>query len=227
MTQPLYFHGIPGAAAEVALAGHAPTDFGTLSTHNGHLIAFSLGAHRALTYAAAYPDRVTQITLISPAAPIRTPADLHGVAGAPVFKAARSPLGLRGLHLGQSLFLRAAPNRFLAMLFQDTCSADQSFAAGHQSQLISVLRDSLLYHGPAYRAALTAYVQDWSALLPQITAPVTLHHGTADTWAPIRMADQLMKALPNAVLHRHEGLGHYSTYKAVLTKCLLAAQAPA
>lgn len=216
MSKPLYFHGIPGSAREVTIAALTAAQFATDHDHNGHLIAFSLGTHRALHYAARHPEQVTQITLISPAAPIRSVNDLDGVAGASVFKAARHAPMLFALHQLQCLALRAAPQRFVTALFRGTCMAEQSFADHHSPQLVQVLRDSLLGHPRLYRSALRAYVRDWSDLLETVRAPVTLHHASADTWAPERMGRQLANALPDATLHTHADLGHYTTLQAAL-----------
>ena len=73
--------------------------------------------------------------------------------------------------------------------------------------LAAALRDG----APGYRRELAAYVAPWSDVLAQVTQPVTLWHGTDDTWAPIAMAEALAAALPQvAAVHRLAGLSHYS-----------------
>jgi pimeloyl-ACP methyl ester carboxylesterase len=55
------------------------------------------------------------------------------------------------------------------------------------------------------------YVRDWSAILPLISPPVELWHGSLDNWAPPAMADALAAGLPNiTALHKLEGRSHYS-----------------
>lgn len=116
----LYFHGLPGSAAELAsfgpaiaanarhfhvvartdaLAGGEPSGyFGRLAAQierqwpDGplHLVGFSLGAAAALRVAAVLGARVGQIDLVAPAAPLSLGDFLDDMAGAPVFRAARA-----------------------------------------------------------------------------------------------------------------------------------------
>lgn len=114
----LYFHGLPGSAAELGsfgpkvarAASHfhvvARTDaltlgdpaayFGRLgaqivSQFPGqplHLVGFSLGAAAALRVAPLLGGRASQVDLISPAGPLSLGDFLAAMAGAPVFRAA-------------------------------------------------------------------------------------------------------------------------------------------
>jgi pimeloyl-ACP methyl ester carboxylesterase len=114
----LYFHGLPGSAAELASfgpeiaaqAGHfhviargnalasGPPEgyFGRLAAQIAaqfpdgplRLVGFSLGAAAALRVAPFLGERVERIDLISPAAPLQLGDFLGGMAGAPVFRAA-------------------------------------------------------------------------------------------------------------------------------------------
>lgn len=114
----LYFHGLPGSAAELgsfgpavaAKARHfhvvARTDALALGDPAGyfarlaaqivsqcpdeplHLIGFSLGAAAALRVAPLLGEQVSQIDLVSPAGPLGLGDFLAGMAGAPVFRAA-------------------------------------------------------------------------------------------------------------------------------------------
>lgn len=114
----LYFHGLPGSAAELAAfgpeivlaargveviargnalaIGPAAAYFERLAAQILHqypgqplvLIGFSLGAAAALRVAPHLGDRVERIDLVSPAAPLGLGDFLDGMAGAPVFRAA-------------------------------------------------------------------------------------------------------------------------------------------
>jgi pimeloyl-ACP methyl ester carboxylesterase len=114
----LYFHGLPGSAAELgsfgptlaANARHfhvvARTDALALGDPRGyfgrlaeqivsqfpdeplHLVGFSLGAAAALRVAPRLGARISQIDLISPAGPLGLGPFLDDMAGAPVFRAA-------------------------------------------------------------------------------------------------------------------------------------------
>jgi pimeloyl-ACP methyl ester carboxylesterase len=113
----LYFHGLPGSAAELAAYGPQiaakVADFHVVARGNalaqgdadGHfarlagqiaeqvpqgplrLVGFSLGAAAVLRIAPHLDDRVEQIDLVSPAGPLSLGDFLGGMAGAPVFRA--------------------------------------------------------------------------------------------------------------------------------------------
>jgi pimeloyl-ACP methyl ester carboxylesterase len=114
----LYFHGLPGSAAELAAFGpqvaakaehfhvvaranplaNGPDGgyFDRLADHVAtqfpkgplRLVGFSLGAAAALRAAPRLGERVEQIDLVSPAGPLGLGDFLDDMAGAPVFRAA-------------------------------------------------------------------------------------------------------------------------------------------
>ncbi|MDO6733134.1 alpha/beta hydrolase [Octadecabacter sp. 1_MG-2023] len=219
--KPVYFHGVPGWHDEVTFAGVSPHALlpEEQATPDAKLIAFSLGAHRALKYAAHNGAR--GIVLIAPAAPLTLGDFLPHMDGAPVFRAAaKSRLGL--VSFGQSLMARYAPGLLRRVLLSNAAPADLALFATKdaQVQLTALLRQSMVSRRADYVDAVIDYVQDWSPLLKDVTCPVTIFHGSADTWAPISMADALCQHLPNATLHRLRDMGHYSALAHVLPKLL-------
>ena len=133
-----------------------------------------------------------------------------------MFRAARFPPVLRALTAVQLRLLRHSPDHFLALLFRNAPASEHALLASppHRSAILQALRDSL--PTPAYRSALQAYVKPWSHFLERVRCPVTLHHGSADTWAPPAMSEALAARLPDATLVTHPGLGHYATLYNVL-----------
>lgn len=187
-----------------------------------NLVGFSIGAMIALHIAAARPDQIKTLTLISPAAPLQCGAFLDRMTGKPVFKLAkRSPFALRMLTLLQSVVLRIAPNALLKPLFarcgpeEKALLQDKAF----HNILLSGLRNAYISNPATYAKVLTAYVSDWSDILAKITTPTTIWHGDADTWAPVEMAYALENQLSGPVtLHIIVGGEHYTTLtKADLT----------
>lgn len=166
----LYFHGLPGSAAELAgfgseialksqhfhvvprkqaLIGGPPGDyFARLAAQIQRqfpggplvLVGFSLGAAAALRVALHLGSRVQRIDLVSPAAPLALGDFLGGMAGAPVFRAALAGRGVFAL----LTFVQAQAARL----------APQKMAAG----LMATARgaDRELADNPAFIAALTA-----------------------------------------------------------------------
>ena len=138
------------------------------------------------------------------------------MAGRAVFRAARIPFVLRALTALQLHYLRKDPDRLLSLMFREAPEADRAVldSPTHRSAILQALTDSL--PTPAYRNAIARYTQSWAYLLPLVTCPVTLHHGSADTWAPPAMSEALASHLPNATLNAHSGLGHYLTLYTIL-----------
>lgn len=116
----LYFHGLPGSAAELRAFGpqiaEVTEDFHvvarnlerpsasrrdyfdrlaesierTVATGEVRLVGFSLGAAAALQVAPRLGARVSQIDLVSPAGPLGLGDFIAHMAGAPVFRAAQA-----------------------------------------------------------------------------------------------------------------------------------------
>ncbi|WP_425070707.1 alpha/beta hydrolase [Sagittula sp. S175] len=223
----LYLHGLPGSGAEQHLPGWS---FDTLDRDQPsfaqlalilpdeplHLVAFSLGAACALRLAALAPDKVARLTLISAAAPLELGDFLPRMAGAPVFRLAHSHARLNALTTVQSALARLSPGLLLKMLARDTDPADAALMADatHGPTIRAAVTEGLTHNRAPYLREIAAYVAPWAKHLAHVRCPVTLHHGTADRWAPFDMAEALAAHLPDATLHRHDGLGHYTTLAA-------------
>ncbi|WP_284165583.1 alpha/beta hydrolase [Frigidibacter sp. SD6-1] len=229
MIATLYLHGLPGGAAELDLGGSpsgwivpdrlAWTDYDTGVTQLAarlpeqcRLIGFSIGAMTALRLAARAPDRVVDLTLISPAAPLETGDFLPDMAGRKVFEAARrGGWPFRALTAAQSLIARSFPRLLMQMLFAGTTKAEKFLADAHSSELSGVIATTYGSGRAAYLDELQHYVRPWRGVLAGVRAAVTVHHGEADNWSPPAMGAALVASLPDAKLIRYPELGHYGT----------------
>lgn len=246
--QSVYFHGIPGSAGELQLFGadvvgqlrevHIVERPGEAISADDtayfrqlaqaiqsrfpatplRLIGFSLGASTALRTAPYLGAHVSGIDLISAAAPLTLGDYLGGMAGAPVFKLARSnPKLFGGLALLQSVAARLAPGRLYEALFATAQGADLplSRTPAFKAAMLPILQQSLGPHRATYIQEIGLYVQDWEAELDRVTQPVTLYHGTADTWSPVAMAQDLALRLRRVeAVHLFDDLSHYSMLQA-------------
>ena len=224
-----YFHGLPGSSAELRLFDNAiaeqievlhPLDFdrfqNTEAAHGPYrIIGFSLGAFSALRLAATKPERVKELILISPAAPLEIGNFLPDMAGAPVFRTAQSSaLALAGLTSIQSVATALAPQWLIKQLLAETCETEQALLKdpAFVSVLIDGLKSSFGPKAGLYRKAVRSYVRPWANDLQQIHCPCKIIHGDKDTWAPVEMAKALSDALPGQTeLLIKNDLGHYST----------------
>ncbi len=184
------------------------------------LIGFSAGARMALELGVALERRVDEIILISAAAPLQLGDFLNGMAGRLVFATAqKSKLAFNALTAVQTLVSRLAPDRLYDMVIANALGADRELKSDRLFRQViqSVIVKTLGSGAIGYKREVLAYVLPWDDLLPRITAPVTLWHGTADSWTPIGMADAFEAALPDIrTVHRLPGLSHYSTLQAFL-----------
>ncbi|MDA7430727.1 alpha/beta hydrolase [Primorskyibacter aestuariivivens] len=229
----LYLTGLPGSGHELDLLPERPEDllvldrngyryFGAMAKDLGrysegrpvHLIGFSLGAHAALRLAAAAPERVSALTLVSPAGPLELGRFLPGMAGASVFRLARWPILFRGFARLQRMLALRAPSFLAAQLIKSMSAPDKAFFADteHRITFERILVAGFDANYPTYRRELPTYVRPWSDRLARIKCPVTIWQGTEDRWTPPAMAEALYAALPDgARLNRVEGAGHYTT----------------
>lgn len=202
-------------SAHASPLDHALAEFDLRADTSCHVLGFSLGAMAALHIAARRPDKVSRLTLVSPAAPLSMGQFLPQMKGAPVFRAAqRGTLTIGTLSLLQSLLYRAAPRLLVRMLFAGAATADQALLG--QSDITTALHDglrnSLIEHRAGYARMLCTYVSDWSDIPPMVNCHTRIWHGTCDTWAPAGMAEALAAAISGPVtMHRMIGDGHYST----------------
>ena len=237
-----YLHGMLGSSAELGLFGDSPSipffipnrfdrkRLGDRYDALAHsiserdpgcrirLVAFSLGARPALEVAARLGSRVASVDLIAPAGSLAV-VD-RSMAGYPVFVMARDqPLLFDLMTRLQATLARIAPSLLCAGLLKTARGADLALLhePGFRARMADMLAQCFSDDGRTYRDEINAYVTPWSSLLATVSQPVTLWHGTLDNWAPIAMSEHLFEFLPNAVvLHRLEGLSHYSSLRAAL-----------
>ncbi|MEC8581586.1 MAG: alpha/beta hydrolase [Pseudomonadota bacterium] len=178
-------------------------------------MGFSIGAMAALQIAARCPDKVTKVTLVSPAAPLQLGDFLPAMAGQVVFEfAAHKPKALALLTGVQAVIVRAAPALLIKALFAKSTAAELDLLkdADFQSGMRRVLKRSFGEYRPSYLAYLKAYVLDWRYVLSQVRCPVDVWHGTADTWSPIAMAYALRENITTECTVREvPDSGHFST----------------
>ena len=179
-----------------------------------NLVGFSIGAMAAIKLAALRPDCVSRLTLISPAAPLTLGEFLPKMAGKPVFNLAnRSPTLLRFLTRLQGLIARVSPNTMINMLFANCGTMEQELLKDplFRNILSQALYASLVQKPKSYQSYVCAYVSDWSGVLPDVSCPVVLWHGTKDTWSPPEMSEKLKKAFGGkAIVNWVDDAEHYS-----------------
>lgn len=187
-----------------------------------NVVGFSIGAMVAIKIAAACPERVGRLTLISPGAPLSLGDFLPKMAGKPVFTLAmKRPIALRALTFGQGLMSSVAPGFLMKQLFAKCGGAERALI--NDATFRDVIRrgfsNSFRYRRDAYVRFVRSYVEDWASNLKDVTCPVELWHGEKDTWTPIAMSQKLDEIIAGpSQLNTIPDAEHYST----LTRVTLA-----
>lgn len=241
----VYFHGNPGAPAELALLGGdrvqawiavdraamplepearisrlaaMVAEFG--SGQPLRLVGFSAGAQVALQVAARMPGADLTLHLVSPAGPLETGDYLRMMAGGPVFRAAMQRPGLFAAMVWmQSVFARLLPGLLTQVLFATAQGDDGELKTDKRfvRSYGAVLRTCLIYGQASYKAEIEGYVRPWAELLPEVRHPVTIWQGSCDNWTPPAMAQSLAQRLPSLqAFHLLEGKSHFSTLRTAL-----------
>lgn len=171
------------------------------------VLAFSGGAPYGLALAAGHPDLVGRLALVSGATPTAvseaTPRTQRLLAGL----ATRTPRLLGGLLRGQAwLTGRLGPAVVLGQYTTDPEAVPEATARTIAADLQEALARSR-----AGTVTELRHARRWAEPPTAIDAPVTLHHGTADTNVPIADARRLQAALPGAGIEVHEGADHLGT----------------
>lgn len=243
----VYLHGVPGTPAELTLASHAgwqpgphlfAPDRNLLAAANFdaladaikewawaepvRLIGFSLGAAAALQIAARLGDRIAQIDLIAPAAPLSLGDLLGSMAGGPLFRLARDhPRVFAAVSSLQGGLARIAPGVLASMTLAGCQGGDQTLARdpAFRKLLGRMLAGSLGRGAKSYRSEIATYVGDWEDCLSAVTQPVEIWQGDQDNWVPPEMAKALADELSGLrALHALPGLSHYSALAWYLTR---------
>jgi pimeloyl-ACP methyl ester carboxylesterase len=155
-----------------------------------HVVGFSVGAMVAIKVAAARPDRIGKLTLISAAAPLQLGDFLLDMAGKPVFDLAKDrPRILRLLTSAQSILSTVAPNLLMNQLFGKCGKMEHALLADSrlEAERTQVTRRlNGLYDAIAdglRTAGLKVKLEDMEARLAEIdvklegsaTSPIRLH----------------------------------------------------
>lgn len=171
------------------------------------VLAFSGGAPYGLALAAAHPELVDRLALVSGATPTdvstATPRTQRLLAGL----ATRTPRLLGGLLRGQAwLAGRLGPAVVLGQYTADPDAVPDATAR----TVAADLREALV-RSRAGTVTELRHARTWTTPAAALAAPVTLHHGTADTNVPVGDARRLQAALPGASIEVHEGADHLGT----------------
>jgi len=163
-------------------------------TRSFSLVGHSMGGAIALRYAARFPLDVTALVLVD------VPGILHPMA----YSKFLSHIGINflpSLYPEQSEHLSDVVNKVLRM-------SNKVQPVPEAIVAIPMLRQRFLNAEPTKIAGLALALEDFSADIPRVQAPVLVLWGGRDTVAPLRNGRVLSANLPHAQLEVFETSGH-------------------
>ena len=163
-----------------------------LGVQRTSLVGNSMGGRIAFAFAAAHPDRVSKLVLVSP--------DGFASPGIEYDKKQDVPLMMRALPYTLPLFMVRA-------------NLQPAYADPSKMTEASLLRSRDMMLVPGVRRAIIARMEqtilpDPRSLLAGIKAPTLLLWGDKDAFIPITNAQDYLAALPNARLVTLHDIGH-------------------
>ncbi|MEV0843138.1 alpha/beta fold hydrolase [Actinocatenispora sera] len=210
-----------------ALAGHVAAWLAGLDGPV-HLVGNSLGGAVTVRVAAAYPELVRSLTLISPAMPFHRPwqSQLGPLVPAAWLPGAAQALAVSMRRLGPAGLTRQSLDNCMAQ--PDTVTAEllDAFVAEAGEWLTTPWHADVYLR--TFRALLVDFLRGgtdtlWSAAA-RITAPTLVVWGRGDRLVPVRLAERLAATIPDARLRTLDGVGHVAQLESPRTvaRALLA-----
>ncbi len=177
------------------------------------LLAFSGGAAFAAACALHIPQRLTHVGIVSGMGPL----DLPGVTRSfrrtqrlRFWAARRSSTFVRLAVWLATRRIHRQPERFFTAWSASVSNADRAILA--RPSVRAVILDDRTEafrsgsRGAAWEIALLA--NSWGVPLDQITCPIHLWHGEADTVVPLALAQAFTEAIPTSTSRFYPGQGH-------------------
>jgi pimeloyl-ACP methyl ester carboxylesterase len=192
---------------------------GALGLDRLAVLGVSGGGPFAIAAAAAMPDRIAFLALISPVGPI---ADCHARIRMSqlhrlVFtRVGRSDPACAAFFWSVRTLVRHAPQVAYRALMQRVAASDRALLARAEvkANLQAALREGLRPGIMGARQDLRLFCAPWELVLEDIDVPTVVWQGSDDAIVPPGGAYLLAEALPNCRLDVIQGGGHYWVFGA-------------
>jgi len=189
-----------------------------LGIRDFRMLGISGGAPYAYATAVALPERVRAIAIVGGAPPIAELGDSGGLL--PLYRWMLAFYGTRP-RLLRTLFYLARPvlslrppvrlrPLLLKMLLLRPCDAESLRDAAAFEAIFESQRRAWRASAEGVMADAQIYAQPWGFALEDVRVPVRLWHGNQDRAFSVRLAEELVKRLPNCNARFIADAGHYS-----------------
>ncbi len=178
------------------------------------LVGISGGGPYASACAHRIPGRLTSVGIVSGLGPVSERGALASLGREHrlVFTLARrAPWLLRGLAAFAHWRWQNHPETLLDRLRARLPAVDQAIMGRPEvgASLVVGFREAFRRGGQAAAQELHLFAEPWGFRLEEVSLPVRLWHGDADTIVPVGMAQALARALQHCRLEIRPGAGHY------------------
>jgi pimeloyl-ACP methyl ester carboxylesterase len=209
----------PGVALSDRQAGHAMVDWAAgdatsvldaLAVDRFAVMGWSLGGQYALAVAQALPQRVVRAAILAGCPPLDDPArlaDLNRMDWRFVTLSTKRPRAARLVFSALHVTARSAP----ALVTRRTCAAmpaHEAAAIRAQGKWLARTTEEAVRNSRGVVDEYRAMVSPWGFDPADITVPVAVHQGTADSLVPESWGRDLAAMVGNATLQLHPGDGH-------------------
>lgn len=199
---------------------------GALGIERFAVLGVSGGGPYAAACAYQIPECLTRAAIVSGVAPLNVPGITRQMGQSRLFftlaRLSPSLAGwmMRSLKSG----LERDPGRIIAQVTNTLPDPDREILAQPQVQqaFMRTLREALRNgtQGVSWDTAVIA--REWGFRPEEISLPVKIFHGEADTNAPVAMGRYMANAIPNAQARFFPGEGHFSTFVKYLEEIVQA-----
>src|SRR5213080_2303460 len=182
------------------------------------VLGISGGAPYAYATAAAMPERVRAVAIVGGAPPIAEVSDTKALL--PFYRwmlalyRTRPGLLRRLFYLARPVLSLRPPVRLrplvLKMLLLRPCDAESLRDAAAFEAIFESQRRAWRASAEGVMADAQIYAQPWGFALEDVRVPVRLWHGNQDRAFSVRLAEELVKRLPNCNARFIADAGHYS-----------------
>lgn len=179
-----------------------------------HLIGFSAGAPYALACSLRHPEKLSSLTLISPAPPMDKPSlrkQMLGIVSINYLLSTRFPALFHLYFKSYWSFSRKNPDHFLKLAISQASEADQEVMKDEltHSMLEAVWRENLRIDSLGYSQDATLLMKPWGFDLTNVRMKVTIVWGEQDLNTPVSIQGFFTDQLSQVETIKLKDQGHF------------------
>jgi pimeloyl-ACP methyl ester carboxylesterase len=195
-----------------------PGDVAALAEHLGldgfGVLGISGGGPHALACAHALGSRLLGVACISGVGPLSRADAMENMSPANRWLTRLAKHGgflLRLIMRWQFASAQRNPDRMFEVMARQLPPVDQRIIAEpeFQAMMIDDLLSNSTTMGSAAAQDFVLFLSDWGFALEDIRVPVHFFQGSEDRQVPAQHAEWMADRVPDAVLHRYPGEGHF------------------